>query len=41
MYHEVFCDEELKLQDFFFYFLKGNPTVWNPDKITSVRQAQM
>lgn len=40
-----FC--ELKLQIFFFLFLKlfvvveGNLTEWNPDKITSARQAQM
>lgn len=39
-----FC--ELKLQIFFFlffriFFVEGNLTEWNPDKITSARQAQM
>lgn len=37
---------EFKLQIFFplffhIHILKGNLTEWNPDKITSARQAQM
>lgn len=44
MYHEVFLWVETS--DFFFpffriFFVEGNLTEWNPDKITSARQAQM
>lgn len=39
MYHEVFL--WVSTSDFFFLFLKRQSDKWNPDKITSARQAQM
>lgn len=46
MYHEVFLWMSLSFWFIFFFgffcfFLKGILTEWNPDKITSARQAQM